>query len=329
MIVQSGSEDHCSRAWSRFESGDFAGAVRDFSDIVDTLAIQSSEFGVLVELLTDRGDFAVAADLIQQKLDTVPLRETGEQSARIDWQVERLRLLARAGERAIAFRVGLDVLEDIASVESADLWQRAQSEGWIGEVEALAATPHDLLGALEFQALAPEATGIPVAIVQRVEEIGHSNATDATLAREAETLLHALGATSAAYRVERSKRLARDAHARSGAKSTNRDRPVLGLSIVVAGGHPALRALIAKSLMKDGAKSVRAVPSAKEASRVGRDVQAILAGSDVAIILARQIAHSTSDQVRTAASKLGIPVLTAESSGSAGVRRAIERWKST
>jgi len=328
MMDEPGYESLFSLAWKRFEDGDFPGAIQEFAQSVGNLAIQSAEFRVLIELLNDRGDFAEAAEFIRQKLESVPTGDFAVVSESLSWRVERFRMLGRANSRVLAFHAGLELLEDVAAFENADLWNNALVGGWIDDVEAMAVSPHDLLCALEFQALAPASTGIPAKMVQRVEEIGHSNATDPMLAREVEVLLHALGETSAAYRVERSKRAARDARLQVGT-AVRGERPVQGLSIVVAGGHPALRALIARSLKKEGAKSVTGIPSAKEASRVGRDVQAILAGADVAIVLVRQIAHSTSDQVRTAAAKLGIPVLAAESSGTAGVRRAIERWKST
>lgn len=327
MTGESDGESLVASARRRFEVGDFPGAIHDFRRSVDTLPLQSVEFRMLIEMLTDRGDFAEASEFIGQKLASIQISDMDVVLELLSWRVERFRLLWRAGPGSLAFTAGLELLEDVAAFESTDLWRTALVNNWIDDVEAMAVSPHEMLSALEFQALAPADSGIPAKIVQRVEEIGHSNATDPMLAREVEVLLHALGHSSAAYRVERSKRVARETRIRPPANP--KQRPVQGLSIVVAGGHPALRSLIAKSLMKEGAKTVAEIPSAKEASRVGRDVRAILTGSDVAIILVRQIAHSTSDQVRTAAAKLGIPVLTAESSGTSGVRRALQRWVST
>jgi hypothetical protein len=82
-------------------------------------------------------------------------------------------------------------------------------------------------------------------------------------------------------------------------------------------------------LIRSGVERVQSIPSAKEASRTGRDVQAVLAGSDVVVLLVRQLAHSTSDQVRRAAARAGVPAIMAESAGINGVRRALERFVTT
>jgi hypothetical protein len=47
-----------------------------------------------------------------------------------------------------------------------------------------------------------------------------------------------------------------------------------------------------------------------------------MAGSDLAILIGRQLAHSTADQVRTAAERYGVPLARAETAGVGSIRRA-------
>jgi len=97
----------------------------------------------------------------------------------------------------------------------------------------------------------------------------------------------------------------------------------------LAGGHPALRATIERDLLRWGAAEVRAIPSLKEASRSARSVRATVGGTDVVVLLVRQLAHSTESQVRRAAAMTGVPVVVADSAGISGVRRALTRLAGT
>lgn len=314
------------KAWRLFEQGDFDGALNAFLSFENQLPRDGPEFRAMIEIMIDRDECLAAAEVIDRKLTDHGGDEIEVRAPRIAWEWELFALLEKSGHRERAFEAGLRALEDVAATGSTLQWQHTIGEGWIDRLESSAQTPRELLNVLEQEAFAPTLTGLPAKVIQRIEEMGHSHAEDSVLARESEILLHAVGATAAAYRVERARREIGERELRKSPPRVKLDRPIVGLSIAIAGGHPALRALITRFLMKEGARSVAEIPSAKEASRVGRDVQAALAGSDIAVILVRQIAHSTSDQVRRAAAKLGIPVVLAESSGSAGVRRALERW---
>jgi hypothetical protein len=84
-----------------------------------------------------------------------------------------------------------------------------------------------------------------------------------------------------------------------------------------------------RDLATIGVGEVREIPPAWEATRDGRAVQATLAGSDLVVVVTRQIAHATADQVRTAAARSGIPVVEAETAGVTAIRRAVERFAAT
>ncbi|MCC6790083.1 MAG: DUF2325 domain-containing protein, partial [Thermomicrobiales bacterium] len=81
-----------------------------------------------------------------------------------------------------------------------------------------------------------------------------------------------------------------------------------------------------RALARSGVARVEVIPSATEGIRSGRDVQGLVSGVDLVVMLVRQVAHSTSEQVKRAARRADVPVAIAETAGIAGVRRAIARW---
>jgi hypothetical protein len=314
------------RGWQLFESGDFVGAAAVFQELSDLDLIGEPELQALVELLIDRGDQVAAIEALNRAIER--WQTESDERFPLSWLAELFDLVIAAGVDAEQRRsAALRLLEGIASTGDEEAWVTMLDERRLTDVEQSFTTTLEMLDALEQEANAPLETGLSVRARAMIEEIGHVNASDAQIARAAERLLHALGQTSAAYRVERARRsAAKRGEIPAVEPASEPDVDMTGLSIVLAGGHPALRAMIERDLGRAGVARVRAIPSAKEASRVGRDVHATIAGNDLVVLLVRQLAHSTSDQVRRAAARAGVPVVAAESAGIGGVRRAIERY---
>jgi hypothetical protein len=214
-----------------------------------------------------------------------------------------------------------DVAEEaIALLESAAMvgepaWRSLMLDDRLAEIERVLIAPESLLAGLEQELLAPSELGLPERAVAMIEALGRR---ESTVARDAERLLHAAGATDAAYRIERSRKLPRPARG-----PRPEAPPAPRLVVAVAGGHPRLRAMIRRDLREH---RLREIPSKHEASLLGRDVAAKIAGSDLAVVIARQIAHSTSDQVVAAGEKQGVPVAFAPTASIASVRREVERF---
>jgi hypothetical protein len=216
-----------------------------------------------------------------------------------------------AAERLIA------VLES-AAFAGLDAWTELMLHGQLMELEAVLPSSAWLLAGYEQQLFAPMETGLRERALVLIEALGHR---DASVTRDAERLLHAAGEPQAAYRVERGRRSPRLPKPAPAIFA-----PLTGLAVAVAGGHPKLRKMIRRDLARAGISDVREIPSAFEASRSGRDVAAKLGGVDLAVVILRQIAHSTSDQVTVAAAKTGVPVAFTHSASLGGVRREVEAF---
>ena len=65
------------------------------------------------------------------------------------------------------------------------------------------------------------------------------------------------------------------------------------------------------------------IPSSREAVRRERDIIGLLQGCDLAILLIRQITHSTSDQVRKVAERLSIPVIYSNALSAVAIERQL------
>lgn len=173
---------------------------------------------------------------------------------------------------------------------------------------------------LEFRAFA----------IRRLEELGIHGSLPRHEVRAIERLLHGSGEREAAYRVERARKR-RDRSEEAKGQAPQLDRPegrLAGLVVAIAGGHPALRRLIKDELALSHV-SVREIPPAFEATRRERDIVATLNGCDVAILLIGQLAHTTSDQVRSVASRLSVPILVSPRASGGAVQRALIEWSSS
>jgi hypothetical protein len=243
--------------------------------------------------------------------------------------------------RSVLARLQFDIAEQLPDAavrrEAARQWLEAIADddetAWLPLLEpSVRATleqsfgePSDQLELLEFLSFAPASIGLSDEAVTFIEDFGYSHVTESELSREAERLLHALGNPEAAYRVEHARRAAIP---RTSKPERKRDEKaeirLTGLIIAIAGGHPALRRAIQNDLKRAGAKEIREIPPRWEASRQGREIVALLAGVDIAVLIGRHIAHSTVDQVKRGASLAGIPVLASHTASASGVRRALE-----
>ena len=309
-------------AWRWFSAGEFDAAATALVELAARGVLRERELQALIEILVDRGELGSAADRIESAIGERAGRE------RVDFALELFELRAVIDEPVGKRRAALLLLESVAAANDAAVWAHLQLGDRLRSVEESFETPAQLLDALEQEALAPAETGLPSAAQSRIEEIGHANAANAMLARDAERLLHALGDRLAAYRVERSRGAAQSGSTNSAHIQLQRAPSLASLRIAVVGGYPALRALIGRDLKRAKVADVREIPSSWEGSRVGRDVQATLSGVDVAIILVRQVGHSTSDQVKRAAQRVDVPVVIVDSVGTSGVRRALEQFVS-
>ena len=174
---------------------------------------------------------------------------------------------------------------------------------------------------LELLAYAPD-DGMRGFAISQIESAGMRALESQADSRPLERLLHGIGATEEAYRLEaaRKDRLA-DAPGDRASGLEVRETPSYRV-IAVAGGHAQLRGTAASLLLRHGIETIQ-IPSSLEAVRRERDVVRLLQGCDLAILLVRQITHSTSDQVRKAAERLDIPVFFSNALSAVAIERQL------
>lgn len=309
--------------WRAFETGAFENALQTFDWLNQHDTLDDTELDLLVTLKSDIVSPAAAIDSILLALG----RSDDGHLDRARWTGETVRLLGDPrcrSDQGAALVVRL--LESLAGLNDTAAWTELARADPLRLIDSLASDPVDRLDALEQLTFAPAASGLPARAIGAIEAIGHLARHDPPVSRAAERLLHDLQQVEAAYGVERARRGVARVEPPSPSATASLAPRFAGLTIVLAGGHPALRSLIARDLSRDGVRDVRDVPSAREAVRSGRDVAAVVGGVDLVVLLVRQLAHSTSDQVKDAARKAGVPVVVAERAGTSGVRRAVERW---
>lgn len=306
-------------ARARFDAGDFGAASALYRRAFD--AGDRTQHTLDALLLLRAGDPTTIAGVLTAFLDDAGPRLAP--TDRLRWASE-LMDAAAAGADADAQRSAALRLVEAATAAGDAGWASALFSDRTGAVDAAFADPLDRLLLCELLAFAPPVSGYPARAAIRAEAIGHESAADGVVARAAERTLHGMGQREAAYRVERARRHQRGHAPPSPGPEEGGDATLGSLVVVVVGGHAPLRALVRRDLARDGA-AVRVVPSAWEATRRGREVTEQLAGADVAVIVGRLVAHSTVAQVKQAAARLGVPVVTAETAAASAVRRALAR----
>ncbi len=243
--------------------------------------------------------------------------------------LERSHWLARrfdnAGPDPIQLRdSALDLLA-AATMAGEPGWQLVQETARRTRLDEALAGPDAQIDLLEQEALAPEATGLPATVPGRTLAFGRLMALrgELSVVRDAERLLHVLREPELAYLLESD----RKRHAGGSPSKPPVRRPAFGLvprlTVVLAGGHPPLRRMARRELDELDLANVREFPSAWEGNRQGRHARDMVEGSDLAVVIWRQIAHSTSDQISTAARALSVPVVRANTPTISAIRRAV------
>lgn len=310
---------------SRFEAGDFEGARLALSQAVAAGANDRDAVFLLGGLISDHADHAAAAALYQSFLDGPGLDLAP--SDQLDWY----RLAFDAETRTDTGSNSRSALDLLAAAAAADDWSPILDAARRPAIEALFTTPIARLDLLEQYGYAPAETGLPAAALARIQSIGIDGSDDWQTSRTAERLLHLFGHPEAAYAIERARRVASrllpERRDRVPAADSELAAGLQGLVILIAGGHPALRRQIARDLTRAQVAAVREIPPAWEGVRGGREVRDRIEGSDVAVLIGRRLAHSTTNQVRSAAQKSGVPVIRAETASINSVRNALERWR--
>ena len=243
--------------------------------------------------------------------------------------LERSRWLARrfdsAGSDPVRLRDSALDLLGAATMAGESGWQLVQEADRRARLDEALAAPDAQIDFLEQEALAPDSTGLPATVPGRTLAFGRLMALrgELSVVRDAERLLHVLREPELAYLLESD----RKRHGGGFASGRPVRRPafqlVPRLTVVLAGGHPPLRRMARRELDELDLANVREFPSAWEGNRQGRHARDTVGGSDLAVVIWRQIAHSTSDQISTAARALSVPVVRADTPTISAIRRAV------
>ncbi|CAN5552793.1 hypothetical protein BH23CHL5_BH23CHL5_05640 [soil metagenome] len=210
------------------------------------------------------------------------------------------------------------VLEGVAGSND-DLWASLSFDWW-SRLEVLMQRDDMSLRLLEQLFYAPDSTGLPALALQFAETSVAEAPGDRQFSRAMKRLLHAVGQREAAYQIERTRRTrSQDLSLELIASPEPRlDEQV----IVIAGGHSGLRAVIKRMVGSLGGQTVD-IPARFEAVRRDRDVSGAVRFANVAVLITSQISHSTSDQVRSAAYRHNVPILSARSGSAHTILRML------
>lgn len=313
-------------SWRLFEADDFPAAATAFAMAFDAGADDPDAAQALLQILIDAQDWPQIARLATGYLDRRgPDLGAAEHLSWATWRFDALMATGDAAREDAAL-----ALLEAASAAGTAGWEVVLNPSRRQAIEEACTGRDAALALAEQDSYAPPETGLPVLALLRAEALGHTHADDLPFVREVERLLHALGAREPAYRVERARRNAERTPAE--ARTTTPSEPSVdlrGIVVLVAGGHPSQRRLVAADLRRAGVADVRELPPAWDANRQTRQVRDLLVGTDVAVLVTRQVPHSTSEQVRNAARHLGVPVVAAATASAQAVRRAIEDFFAT
>jgi hypothetical protein len=306
----------------RFEAGDSPGALELLHQAMALGVSRIESVEVYLALAAGTGQHGIEAAerfLADERLDIAPLdqaqlraeilRASSESDPGFDTEAQRLIAMLQAVASA-----GPDGWEIVENPEMRSVIDRHLMPSSAG-----VAVAEQLL-------YAPAETGWPAIALESIETIGLAAIHDLELARASERLLHAAGMPEAAYRIEQIRRIQAQPEPRTRRSPSHTERLSLsGQAVAIAGGHPALRAMIASEITSLGG-SIREIPSRHEAVRRDKDIMDALRGAGVAVVIIPQIAHSTSDQVKRAAGRLLIPVIIAPSASVQSIVALVTRW---
>ncbi len=312
-------------AWRLFEVNDFSSAVIAFTRAVAAGDDDPEVAEALLQLLIEAEDWAEVARFTADYLE----RRGAElvASDRVAWSTCRFDALVKSEPSATKWTGAALALLEATAAAGGPAWTSVLEPFRRRAIEEACADREASLALVEQDCYAPQETGLPSRALLRAEELGRAHAADRAFSRRVERMLHALGARDAAYRVEHVRRHAHQPLPEMPAASELDPAAGLrGLVVLVAGGHAALRGFVREVLRLAGVAEVREMPPAWEANRSARRVRDLLSGTDVAVLIPRQLPHSTSDQVRSAAGRIGVPVVSAESASAQAVRRSLEHF---
>ena len=302
-----------------FEAGDFAAAKFALLDAVDHGVHDLEIISLLASLISEHDGKLALATFYRDITDRYG--SVVDPDGFLEWTIGRydaIRAEPSSHEAAQQASAAIDLLASSAAARS---WRAVLNRR--SDLEAVLRSPSQRLDLLEQLVYAPQSTGLPASAAAEIEALGHRSAIEGDFeqARAAERLLHGIRQSAAAYRIEGVRRRANVA--RSGSPTDKwSDGDFDGLTVLIAGGHPPLRRMVSVDFRRSGATGIHEVPSKWEAVQSGRSVQDRMAGSDLAVLIGRQLAHSTADQVRTAAARYDVPLARAETAGVASIRRA-------
>jgi len=300
---------------ARFEQGDFAGAREAFERAIAAGDSDPETVDTLLTLYADATDNLATIRLIATTLDDVTADHPA--AVRLPWAVARFDAVARLQDDAAQLTdAAIRLLETAAEAGN---WTAITDPTRRPRLLAAFSNPLQILERLEQESYAPVETGLPAAAAGEAEDLGHRFARDPSIARAAERLLHGLGHPEAAYRVEALRLAAATAPART-VRAPSHALPAW--TVVLAGGHPALRRLAGVDLRRHGAIGHRDIPSSWEATRSTRAIREQLNGCDVVVMIWRQLDHSTADRIRVAAAQTGVPIVHARTAGVSSVVQA-------
>ena len=312
--------------FARFDAGDFEGA-RGLYERAAAHGDQSAEtIDALQSIYADAGEEETRYTLLATLLDRIGPELPA--AHRVSWASSAFDAAVAGGllptERETAARRLLETVADAGASAWTAILDPTRRPAIIASFEG----PVAALDRLEQEAYAPPETALPAEALVAIEAIGHRHAPDVPIARAAERLLHGLGAPAAAYRVEATRRgLAAVSGSRLGSTFSPPEAPALqGLSVVLAGGHPALRRLVRIDLDRAGVKALREIPSGWEARRSRQAIRDAMGSADVAVLIWRQLSHSTGDRVRSAADAMQVPVILARTAAASAVRQALDQF---
>lgn len=311
------------QGWAAFADGDEATALARFRKAVRLGDPDPETLAACCDLLA--GEAAVAdelAALLEEAWgDWPPALHARVAARRFD------ALLATPGTVApeTLAAAALETLEAAAGGgRGADAWAPlADPDRRAALLDALAgAGPEALIAALEHLSFAPPLRGLHDRALSWAAQTADANPHLQAVMRAAERALYDLGDAESARRIERARKATRP-RAAPAASPPATPISLAGLVVAVAGGHDGLRALVASDLLLSGARDVRGIPPAWE-GQLGGGVEPVLRGADLAVLVVRQLDHSTGDSVIGAASALGVPVRRARSASRAAVRAEVE-----
>lgn len=225
--------------------------------------------------------------------------------------------LVSSGDRRLQAQAGIDLL---GALEGDD-WDAVLGSSRIDDLRRLTDEPELGLELIELLTYAPD-PGVHDAAVSQLEGIGMRRLLRGGDARSFERLLHAAGASEAAYRLEAARKQRLQQMHPIGVTRPLERPGIPYRAIAIAGGHAQLRASAAAVLEPYGI-TVVSIPSSQEAVRRERSILQALQGCDLVMLLVRQITHSTSDQVRRAAERLDVPVLYSNAASAVAIERQL------